>query len=142
MFGQWKPFYISDKMKVLRVLDLEGTNDLQNHHLQPIWKLLHLKYLSLRGCRDIFSLPDSLGNLKQLQTLDIFGTPTIKMPHAIIKLRKLQSIHAENNDNIKNLPKLMQNKLYSCIVIMIMFCFGSCIFEVFRCATGDRSKHF
>ncbi|KXG28795.1 hypothetical protein SORBI_3005G167500 [Sorghum bicolor] len=47
VFGWWKPFFISDKMRFLRVLDLEGTNGLQYHHLDQIWKLIHLKYLSL-----------------------------------------------------------------------------------------------
>lgn len=94
MFGEWKPFYISDKMRLLRVLDLESTKGLVNHHLNSIWKLVHLKYLSLRSCEGIFHLPDSLGNLKQLQTLDITGTQIIKLPQAIIKLRKLQYIRA------------------------------------------------
>ncbi|VAH86200.1 unnamed protein product [Triticum turgidum subsp. durum] len=71
VFGNWRPFYISDKMSLLRVLDLEGNWDLLDHHLEHIWKLVHLRYLSLRGHGDIFHLPNSLGNLRQLLTLDI-----------------------------------------------------------------------
>uniref|UniRef100_A0A0A9DTK9 Disease resistance protein RPM1 n=1 Tax=Arundo donax TaxID=35708 RepID=A0A0A9DTK9_ARUDO len=90
VFGKWRSFFISDKMRLLRVLDLEGTSCLVDHHLQHIGKLLHLKYLSLRHCDDIYQLPDSLGNLKQLQTLDIKGSGIIMLPKTIIKLRKLQ----------------------------------------------------
>ncbi|PUZ68877.1 hypothetical protein GQ55_2G063600 [Panicum hallii var. hallii] len=94
VFGKWKAFYISDKMMLLRVLDLESTSGLVDHHLEKIGKLLHLRYLSLRGCEGIFHLPDSLGNLKQLQTLDITRTRIIKLPQAIIKLSKLQHVRA------------------------------------------------
>ncbi|KAF7040711.1 hypothetical protein CFC21_050596 [Triticum aestivum] len=73
VFGNWRPFYISEKMRLLRVLDLEGKWDLVDHHLQHIGKLVHLRYLSLRGHADVFHLPNSLGNLRQLQTLDISG---------------------------------------------------------------------
>ncbi|KAF8690954.1 hypothetical protein HU200_040741 [Digitaria exilis] len=99
VFGKWKSFYISDKMTLLRVLDLGSTSGLVDHHLEPIGKLVHLKYLSLRGCEDIFHLPDSFGNLKQLQTLDIVRTKIAKMPQTIINLTKLQYIQTDNDIN-------------------------------------------
>ncbi|XBI50566.1 hypothetical protein VPH35_113951 [Triticum aestivum] len=80
VFGDWKPFYISGKMRFLRVLDLEGTKGLANHHLKHIGKHLHLKYLSLRGCENILSLPNSVA----------------KLPKTIIKLSKLCYLHAGN----------------------------------------------
>ncbi|XP_047072188.1 disease resistance protein Pik-2-like, partial [Lolium rigidum] len=43
VFGKWKSFYISDKIRLLRVLDLEGTSGVFDHHLKDIVKLLHLK---------------------------------------------------------------------------------------------------
>uniref|UniRef100_A0A0D9XS84 Disease resistance R13L4/SHOC-2-like LRR domain-containing protein n=1 Tax=Leersia perrieri TaxID=77586 RepID=A0A0D9XS84_9ORYZ len=57
--------------RMLHVLDLEDTDDLVTHHLEHIGKLFRLKYLSLRRCNGIFKLPDSLGNLKQLETLNV-----------------------------------------------------------------------
>nr|TKW01380.1 hypothetical protein SEVIR_8G176301v2 [Setaria viridis] len=93
-FGAFRPFYISDKMRLLGVLDLEDIKCLQYYHLDHIWKLIHLKYLSLRGCFGIDLLPDSLGNLIQLQVLDVRGTYIMALPKTIIKLRKLQYIHA------------------------------------------------
>ena len=94
VFGEWEPFFLSDKMRLLRVLDLEDTTGLVNHHLEHIGKLLHLRYLSLRGCESICHLPDTLGNLRQLDTLDIRGTSIVMLPQTIIKLQKLQHLHA------------------------------------------------
>ena len=94
MFGNWRPFYISDKMRLLRVLDLGGEWDLLDHHFEHIGKLAHLIYLSLRGHAQVFHLPNSLGNLRLLHTLDISGTSIIKLPRTIIKLVKMQRILA------------------------------------------------
>ncbi|EMS68902.1 Disease resistance protein RPM1 [Triticum urartu] len=104
VFGKWKPFYISDKMRFLRVLDLEGTQGLRIHHLEHIGELLHLRYLSLRGCHKILYLPDSVGNLRQLETLDIKGTGIAMLPRTTIKLSKLYYLHAGrgSGDNERN----------------------------------------
>ncbi|CAL5076539.1 unnamed protein product [Urochloa decumbens] len=142
VFGEWKPFYISDKMRLLRVLDLESTSGLVDHHLQPIEKLLHLKYLSLRGCDCIFHL--RVGNLKQLETLDITDTGISKLPQAIIKLRKLQYLRAGEsyqsflggNDSynklVGGLPQKMQNKLCLWTVVLMAFCVSCCCLEVVK----------
>ncbi|KAJ1269411.1 hypothetical protein BS78_07G209400, partial [Paspalum vaginatum] len=115
VFAEWRPFFISEKMKLLRVLDLEGTSGLVDHHLEHIGRLVHLKYVSLRGCDDIYHLPDSWGKLRQLQTLDIKGTRICKLPKAITKLTKLQYLFGGErnpwcvyrNDRVpEDLPKL------------------------------------
>lgn len=90
VFAKWRPFFISKKMSLLRVLDLEGTSGLVDHHLEHIGRLVHLKYISLRGCSDIHHLPDSWDNLQQLEILDIKATCICELPKAITKLRKLQ----------------------------------------------------
>ncbi|KAM3195490.1 hypothetical protein ACQJBY_071554 [Aegilops geniculata] len=135
IFGKWKPFFISDKMRLLRVLDLEGTSGLVDHHLKHIGKLFHLRYLSLRGCHGIYHLPGSLGNLRQLQTLDVMGTNIIKLPKTIIKLRKLQHVRARgvgSNDECvyeeypDGLPKLMRNKLCILTSSSVGFCVACC----------------
>ncbi|KAF7082191.1 hypothetical protein CFC21_086072 [Triticum aestivum] len=94
VFGEWRPFFIFDNMRFLRVLDLEDTVGLRDHHLDKIGQLHHLKYLSLRGCRCILYLPNSLQNLKHLQTLDVKGTQIIELPRTITNLSKLQHLHA------------------------------------------------
>lgn len=94
VFGEWMPFFITDTMKFVRVLDLEDATGLTDHHLNQICLLFHLKYLSLRGCKEIFKMPESLGNLRQLHTMDIRGTYIFQLPSSFNNLRKLQQLHA------------------------------------------------
>ncbi|AQK39556.1 Disease resistance protein RPM1 [Zea mays] len=60
VFGEWKPFFISDKMRFLRVLDLGDTFGLRDRHLDQIGQLLHLK---------IASFPSAITKLQKLEQL-------------------------------------------------------------------------
>ncbi|KAF8748650.1 hypothetical protein HU200_012869 [Digitaria exilis] len=91
---EWRSFLISDRMKVLRILDLEDTN-VTNEDIEQVVKILpRLKFLGLRRCIKVSDLPDSLGNLRQLQTLDIRHTSVTKLPDSIRKLQEVQYIRA------------------------------------------------
>ncbi|KAJ1276333.1 hypothetical protein BS78_05G206600 [Paspalum vaginatum] len=93
--GEWRSFFISGKMRVLRVLDLEGTSNVKVDDLDEIGELLpRLKYLSLRECKEITRLPDSIGGLRQLQTLDVRHTSVVTLPPSVTKLQKLQYVRA------------------------------------------------
>lgn len=94
VFGECKSFFISKKMKLLRVLDLEGTHGIRDSDLSPIGKLRHLRYLSLRRTEEIFHLPASLGNLYNLETLDVRDTMVTKLPPTIVQLQKLKYLRA------------------------------------------------
>jgi hypothetical protein len=83
-------------MKFVRVLDLEDTKGIKDDDLEHIGKLLPLlKFLSLRGCQEITHLPNSLGALRQLQTLDVRDSSIVILPQpVIVMLRKLQYVRA------------------------------------------------
>ncbi|XP_052137918.1 disease resistance protein PIK6-NP-like [Oryza glaberrima] len=127
VFGEWRPFFISDKMRLLRVLDLEDTEGVRNHHIKQIGELLHLRYLSLRGCMHIAYLPDSLGNLRQLETLDVKDTFILRLPKTITNLRKLKYLRASIDLNVnegitEKLPELMRNRLCIFTAALLLLC--------------------
>jgi Leucine-rich repeat (LRR) protein len=107
------------------VLDLEDTLGLRDHHLDRVGQLHHLKYLSLRGCSNILCLPDSLGNLRHLQTLDIRGTHIFELPSTIINLGKLQNLHApgywHGSRNINREDDIVQKFYYFRLKFLLPF---------------------
>ncbi|XP_048549302.1 disease resistance protein Pik-2-like [Triticum urartu] len=91
--GEWKSCFISTRMKLLRVLDLEDTEGLEEHHdLEQIGEFRHLKCLGLRNT-GIAHLPNSLGKLLGLEELDIKGTYIAKLPSTVIHLTRLRRLH-------------------------------------------------
>lgn len=57
-------------------------------------KLIHLKYLSLRGTY-VYLLPESLSRLKKLETLDIRETNINELPEGIIELKRLRFLYGD-----------------------------------------------
>ena len=135
---------------MLRVLDLEGTSGLNDHHLEHIGNLVHLKYLSLRGCRDICYLPNSLGNMHQLETLDVKHTHIIKLPKTITKLRKLHYLRAGGigflgansyEEAVEDLPKLLQRRLCLLSICSVAYCVACCAPQLMKnVCNGDPNR--
>ncbi|TVU24170.1 hypothetical protein EJB05_26572, partial [Eragrostis curvula] len=88
VFGGVMTKHSFKKLVSLRVLDLEGCNDLKNHHIVEIVGLKHLWYLSIKDT-SISELPDQIGQLQQLTTLDLRGTEVQAIPTSIVQLRSL-----------------------------------------------------
>ncbi|CAL5053709.1 unnamed protein product [Urochloa decumbens] len=98
VLGKWNSCFISPSMRSLRVLDLENTEDLVEHHdLEHIGEFRHLKYLGLRNT-GIAHLPKSLGKLQGLEELDIRGTYITKLPSTVIRLTRLRRLHGGTVD--------------------------------------------
>ncbi|XP_042462167.1 disease resistance protein Pik-2-like [Zingiber officinale] len=84
------------KQRQLRAIDLEGCRALHYLHPKCFSKSFLLKYLSLRNT-GLSELPDSIGDLQNLEFLDIRGTQIYyKLPKTIVKLQKLVYLLASN----------------------------------------------
>jgi hypothetical protein len=95
------------KCKLIRVLDLEECNDLDDHDLKHICKLWHLKYLSLGTT--ICELPKSIEGLYCLQTLDLRRTMVNLLPVETILLPNLTHLFGKfmlDKDDLKNVKKM------------------------------------
>uniref|UniRef100_A0ACD5YWN0 Uncharacterized protein n=1 Tax=Avena sativa TaxID=4498 RepID=A0ACD5YWN0_AVESA len=139
VFGKWKPFYMTEKMRFLRVLDLEGTEGLEGHHIKQIVKLFHLRYLSLRSCYNIRHLPKSVGNLSQLETLDIKHTLVEELPKTITKLTKLRYVHASVSwrHGVK-LPRGMRKLKTLHTLWYVYLGLGNVVVQEIKCLTSLR----
>ncbi|KAM3215567.1 hypothetical protein ACQJBY_067534 [Aegilops geniculata] len=93
IFGSLKKQLSSHSFKfgIVQVLDLEGCKDFKQHHITEICEMLLLKYLSLRKT-DTKQLPESIGKLKNLETLDIRETQVVELPKAVCQLEWLVNI--------------------------------------------------
>ncbi|KAJ1267519.1 hypothetical protein BS78_07G062800 [Paspalum vaginatum] len=80
----------------LRVLDLGDCEDTEHHHLASIGKLFHLKYLCLSSYL-INKLPDEVGGLHYLQTLDIRHTRIEEVPSSIMRLQQLVHLYVDED---------------------------------------------
>jgi Leucine-rich repeat (LRR) protein len=71
--------------RYLRVLHIENGEEMEHNYFEHIGMLLQLKYLRL-NIKSTDALPEQLGELQQLRTLDLFGTRITKLPKSIVHL--------------------------------------------------------
>nr|GMD92517.1 disease resistance protein RPM1-like [Ipomoea batatas] len=88
---------ILKNMKLLRVLALgwlpDGVEELPNE----VGDLIHLRYITLYRNYTMRHLPDSLGRLHNLQTLDLKGTSVNSLPKCVSQFMQLRHLFANYN---------------------------------------------
>ncbi|KAG4383941.1 hypothetical protein GLYMA_13G184900v4 [Glycine max] len=67
-------------------------------------KFNYLRVLSLSVCHDLREVPDSVGNLKYLRSLDLSNTGIEKLPESICSLYNLQILKLNGCEHLKELP--------------------------------------
>ncbi|TKW13031.1 hypothetical protein SEVIR_5G073200v4 [Setaria viridis] len=87
--------------KVLRVLDLKSCHLSQDCDLKHLGNLFHLRYLGI-GRTYSDQLPDDVGNLRYLQTLDVVGSRFLSLPSTVVQLRHLMCLCIDQNTRVPN----------------------------------------
>ena len=98
------PTFFFEHMPVLQILDLSHTRI--RSLPQSLSKLVQLRIFLLRGCRLLMELPHEVGELINLEVLDLEETEIIKLPMNVGKLTNLKrlkvSFYGYNNQGRKN----------------------------------------
>ncbi|TXG65575.1 hypothetical protein EZV62_006850 [Acer yangbiense] len=104
--------YMYGMFRFLRVLKLHGFKKYGRNLSDEIGKLIHLKYLGLRESL-VSRLPQSILNLRTLQTLDVLSPDTVvQLPWEISKLQELRHLfgYFDGHLKIESLTKLQSLK--------------------------------
>ncbi|XBH64829.1 hypothetical protein VPH35_118524 [Triticum aestivum] len=80
------------ELNLVRVLDLEDCNGLENKHMRHICRMHLLKYLGLKGT-NISVMPPQVGDLEHLLTLDHGGAFRWKLPRGFGKMKALRKVN-------------------------------------------------
>ncbi|KAJ6386630.1 hypothetical protein OIU78_016539 [Salix suchowensis] len=91
---RWDGAALPDVMKQLtciRSLNVSGSSIKEIP--KEVGKLIHLRHLNLKGCRELVSLPETMCDLCNLQSLDVIQCWSLKeLPRAIVKLINLRHL--------------------------------------------------
>jgi Leucine-rich repeat (LRR) protein len=89
------------------VLDLEDAEQLESKNIEGIGRLFNLRYLGLGG-EHVTELPESVGELQFLETLEVRRTNVRRLPPAASRFRKLARLLTKLLDDIPDGIELMQ----------------------------------
>ncbi|CAL4982972.1 unnamed protein product [Urochloa decumbens] len=79
------------RFRVLRVLDLQYCSLSKGHSLRYLCNLFYLRYLGLR-CTGIAQLPEEIGKMQNLQTLNVMENQISSLPSTVVQLRNLMCL--------------------------------------------------
>ncbi|MED6155521.1 hypothetical protein PIB30_006026 [Stylosanthes scabra] len=100
------PYHLLKQLKYLRVLAFDGFFNDENLLRDSIGELIHLRYLDLSET-SVMTLPESLGNLYNLQTLKLRRCEKLKkLPTNIQNLVNLRHLDIEGTE-VEEMPKGM-----------------------------------
>ncbi|GJN04950.1 hypothetical protein PR202_ga22535 [Eleusine coracana subsp. coracana] len=88
-------------LKVLRVLDLQGCDLSHGYSLKYLGNLFHLRYLGLSDT-SIPELPEEVGNLQFLESLNVWGTEISCLPLTVAQLKKLMYLRVQPRVRVSN----------------------------------------
>jgi disease resistance protein RPM1 len=91
----------------LKMLDLERCTAVEDRHVRLVCKLILLKFLSFKDT-NITVIPDEIGELRKLQTLDVDDTLLTGLPETVTNLVMLERLHFSNKrawDAVWRLPR-------------------------------------
>jgi hypothetical protein len=111
-FGDIRRLPVLGKSKSLRVLDLQGCNNLGNHCIKGIERLYQLRYLDISST-GITELPREIGDLMYLEMLVTNYSGLRQLPESITRLHRLTHLYVGSNcklpdgwGNLVNLQEL------------------------------------
>ncbi|CAM0873970.1 unnamed protein product [Alopecurus aequalis] len=102
--------------RTLRVLDLDGNENLESCYLEDIRKLFQLRYLRIRSSNII--LPKQIGELQSLMILDLLNCyDTTELPASIVKLCNLKWLIAHHVNLPSGVGKMQALEFVSLVVV-------------------------
>ncbi|KAK3157313.1 hypothetical protein QOZ80_2AG0119180 [Eleusine coracana subsp. coracana] len=112
ILGYSQKMLLISNFQALKMLDLESSVKLQNCYLQRIGDLFQLRYLRI-AAGSITHLPDQIGELQFLETLDLGRTWIRKLPANIVKLRSLNFLSVNGSQLPDGIGKMQSLKVLS-----------------------------
>ncbi|KAL5698217.1 hypothetical protein ACHQM5_029284 [Ranunculus cassubicifolius] len=103
------------KFRLLKVLALENAE--LNEVPSQIENLFHLRYLSLRGNTDIRVVPDFVGKLINLDTLDLKYCSIVSLPDQILNLRRLRNLLLQGTTTYPIVGVRVPVKIYKIVTL-------------------------
>lgn len=95
------------KSDALRVLDLYNCQEVGNHHVKDIGRLVQLRYLNIDST-NITELPKQIGGLEYLETLDAYSFGFVQ-PESVSRLKRLTRMRVSYLTKLPDVIGNMEN---------------------------------
>ncbi|KAJ6417865.1 hypothetical protein OIU84_001281 [Salix udensis] len=118
----WRGAALPDVMKQLTCIrSLNLSRSSIEEIPKEVGKLIHLRHLNLEGCRELVSLPETICDLCNLQSLDVCGCESLnELPGAIGKLVNLRHLCIDGSGVAfmpKGIERLTSLRTLDCFIV-------------------------